>query len=329
MPVTVVVGGQFGSEGKGKVAHYLSKVRDVSIAIRVGGPNSGHTVVDDSGRTRVFQQLPTAAILPGKQCVLPAGSYIQPGLLLKEIAEASIDPALVHVDPFAVVISEENLAQERLSTLQEAIGSTNSGTGAAVLARLARTGNVLFAKDHPAVASFIRPVQPLLRSALSRGERALIEGTQGFGLSPLHSPHYPYVTSRDTTASGFLSEAGLSPLDVDEIALVLRVFPIRVAGNSGPLPNETNWDEVTRCADRPQQIIEYTTVTKKVRRVGQFDPEIVKLAITHNQPTHIFLNHLDYIGDTAKGRAFIEQVEAAIERPINYIGLGAASVLPR
>ncbi len=49
MPVTVVVGGQFGSEGKGKVAHWLARELRASTAVRVGGPNSGHTVVADGG----------------------------------------------------------------------------------------------------------------------------------------------------------------------------------------------------------------------------------------------------------------------------------------
>ena len=84
-----------------------------------------------------------------------------------------------------------------------------------------------------------------MREHLEAGQRIIIEGTQGFGLSLLHSKYYPFVTSRDTTAAAFVSEAGLSPLDVDDIVLVLRAFPIRVGGNSGPLPNEIDWDTVT------------------------------------------------------------------------------------
>ena len=56
MPVSIVVGGQFGSEGKGKVAHYLAQKMEASFAVRCGGPNSGHTVIDPSGKARIFQQ---------------------------------------------------------------------------------------------------------------------------------------------------------------------------------------------------------------------------------------------------------------------------------
>ena len=76
MPVSIVVGGQYGSEGKGKVAHYIARTSGARAAVRVGGPNSGHTVYADSGKKYIFQHLPTAAILPDVICVLATGSYI-------------------------------------------------------------------------------------------------------------------------------------------------------------------------------------------------------------------------------------------------------------
>ncbi len=81
---------------------------------------------------------------------------------------------------------------------------------------------------------------------LDRRARVIVEETQGFGSSPLNARHFPYVTSRDTTASAFLSETGLSPLDVDDVSLVIRSFPIRVEGNSGPLKDEINWATVSK-----------------------------------------------------------------------------------
>lgn len=75
MPVTVVVGGQFGGEGKGKVAHFLAQEMDARVTIRVGGTNSGHTVIDPrSNQPLILRQLPTAAILPSVFCVLGAPS---------------------------------------------------------------------------------------------------------------------------------------------------------------------------------------------------------------------------------------------------------------
>lgn len=329
MPVTVIVGGQFGSEGKGKVAHFLAREMNASVAIRVGGPNSGHTVISEKGPI-IFKQLPTAAILPGIQCVLPAGSYLSPSILLEEIQTSDIDPARILIDPNAVVITNDHLQIEESSKLRSTIGSTLSGTGAAVSARINRLGSVKLARDDKSLKSFIRPVTPLLREQLNKNERIIIEGTQGFGLSVLHSRDYPYTTSRDTTAAGFVAEAGLSPLDVDDIVLVIRAFPIRVTGNSGPLPNEFSWEELTNESGSESPLIEYTSVTRTRRRVARFDPEIVKQAIMHNNPTRIVLNHLDYIdarntaalNKNSKSFSFLHHIEGEIGHRIAYAGFG-------
>ncbi len=324
MPVTVVVGGQFGSEGKGKVAHYLAKTMHASYAVRCGGSNSGHTVIDDNDNIRVFRQLPTAAILPEVRLALCAGSYIDVEVLLQEIADAKIDETRLAIDAEAVIITSECKAAEKASGLIPAIGSTGSGTGAAVAARVQRKG-ITFAKDIPTLHPYIADVAEVLRNSLNKEERIIIEGTQGFGLSPLHSRLFPKVTSRDTTAGAFVAEAGLSPLDVDDIALVLRAFPIRVAGESGPLEHEISWDVITREGNHSAPIYEYTTVTKKLRRVGRFDPEIVKRAIAINQPTKIFLNHVDYVScnmckDKSSLWEFVKTIGMQIRHEIAYCG---------
>lgn len=330
MPITVVVGGQFGSEGKGKVAHYFAREMGAKVAVRIGGPNSGHTVISESGEPIVFKQLPTAALLPDVQCVLPAGSYIYPSLLLEEMRIANLPPERLSIDPNAVIITEQEIAEESSSGLKSAIGSTLSGTGAAVARRINRREGTRLASNEDSLSPFIRHTTPLLNERLRVNERVVIEGTQGFGLSVLHSPCYPYATSRDTTAAAFVAEAGLSPLDVDDIVLVIRAFPIRVAGNSGPLPSEFSWSDLTQESGRKTPIIEYTSVTKAVRRVARFDPEIVRQAIMYNRPTRIVLNHLDYIDDSAtesyrhteKTLILLHHIEAEIRSRISYIGFG-------
>jgi adenylosuccinate synthase len=336
MPVTVVVGGQFGGEGKGKVAHYLAQETKARIAVRVGGSNSGHTVIDSSGSPIIFRHLPTAAVLPDVTCVLGAGSYINPDILLTEVFRIGLPPKRLLIDPDAMIVTERELHEERDSSLRESIASTLSGTGAAVSRRVRREPSTLFAKDEKRLEQFIKPVVPFLRENLNVGKRIIIEGTQGFGLSLLHSRYYPYVTSRDTTAAAFVSEAGLSPLDVDDIVLVLRAFPIRVGGNSGPLPNEIDWDAVTGGSGNQMPILEHTSVTKTVRRVGQFDPGIVCQAIMVDQPTRIVLNHLDYVDIncmykqvlTEKATAFVKVVESFIERKVDYFGFGPNILIP-
>ncbi len=337
MPVTVVVGGQFGSEGKGKVAHALAQEKRAGIAVRVGGTNSGHTVVDARGNKIILRQLPTAAILPGVICVLGAGSYIDPDILLQEVALTHLKENCLKIDPNAAVITEREKREEASSTLRHSIASTLSGTGATVSRRVARIRGLRLAKDEQKLGPFIAPVSQILRTYLRTGGRVLIEGTQGFGLSVLHSHDYPYVTSRDTTAAAFVSEAGLSPLDVDEVILVIRAFPIRVGGNSGPLPNEIDWKTVSVESGSPEPIVERTSVTNVVRRVARLHSEIVKQAIIANRPTHIALNHLDYVDAVSafsnvvswKIEQFVAHVESLIGTSVYYYGFGPSSLVAR
>lgn len=139
MPVTVIVGGQFGSEGKGKVAHYLAREQHATIAVRVGGSNSGHTVIDKSGVPRVFRVLPTPALLDDVVCVLGAGSYIDVDVLLAELTVARLPPERLLIDPDAYVITDEHKRIENQWGLRERIGSTGSGTGAAAIDRITGT----------------------------------------------------------------------------------------------------------------------------------------------------------------------------------------------
>lgn len=327
-----MVGGQFGSEGKGKVACFLAKERQARAVVRVGGPNSGHTVIDDAGRRRIFRQLPTAAILDDPICVLAAGSYIDLHVLRTEISQTQLPAARLKIDPKAVIVTAECREQERLANLRDRIGSTLTGTGAAVSRRVARANNVRFARDEPAIQGFLADTAEYLDECLSRGERVVAEGCQGYGLSVLHTPHFPFATSRDTTAAGVLSEIGLSPLVVDEVALVLRAFPIRVPGNSGPLAREISWEVVAADGGFSYSISELTSVTRSPRRVARFDADIVRSALRANAPSLIFLNHVDYVDAAASSanrptkrvEEFLARVEEQIGRQVDYFGMGPA-----
>ena len=332
MPVSIVVGGQFGSEGKGKVAHYLAQKMEASFAVRCGGPNSGHTVIDPSGKARIFQQLPTAAILPDVKLAICAGSYIDLDILLREIRETGVGPDRLIIDPDSVIITEEIKQREVQSGLIGRIGSTGSGTGAAVVARINRENSTLFAHDTEALRPFIQNVPDILRECLGNKKRIIIEGTQGFGLSPLHSRNYPFTTSRDTTAAAFLSEVGLSPFDVDDVVLTIRTFPIRVSGFSGPLPQEIDWQTLRKESGHAKPLEEKTSVSKKIRRVARFTPEVVNAAIMINQPTRIVLNHIDYIkADLTSDKKFIIEsiklIERQIDREITLLGDSPSSIL--
>ena len=340
MPVSVIVGGQYGSEGKGKVALEIArKDPSVRLAVRPGGTNSGHTGFTLDGRRVVLRQLPAAAIHDNLDVVIPAGSYVDPNLLINEMGVIGLDPSRLRIDPRAHLISGDHVGWEDQAGLSGTIGSTGSGTGAAVLSRMARFAPGLPLGQPASECSLLRPyladTVTIMRSALSQGARIIVEGTQGFGLSPFHGDSWPKATSRDTTAAAFLSESGLAPNDADDVVLVLRCWPIRVAGDSGPLVGETSWDEVARHSNGPWVAGELTSVTRKLRRVGKFDPEVVRRAIAINQPSRIVLNHMDQIDFaihgasqlTARAREFVNQVEADIERKVDMVGTGEQTIL--
>ncbi|MER9680376.1 adenylosuccinate synthetase [Mesorhizobium sp. M0184] len=337
MPVTVVVGGQYGSEGKGKVSAYVAKSTGAAAVVRVGGPNSGHSAVSDQGELITLRQLPAGAVSSDALMVLPAGSLIDLQILQSEIARLKVRPDRLRIDGNASIIGREHIDKEADLALMRSIGSTASGTGAALIERLSRTSKHRLARDVIELQSFIEEDSAAyLRSLLDRNARVVIEGTQGFGLSIWHSHDFPYATSRDTTASGFVSEAGLAPHDVDDVVLVLRTFPIRVGGNSGPLPNEIAWPELAKEAQLATDFVELTSATHRVRRVGRFDPDIVKRAINSNRPHRVVMNHMDYIdpkgareGPTWRSQKFLAQVEQEIGRRIDLLGFGPASLEPR
>ena len=148
----------------------------------------------------------------------------------EEIAKYNIDPKRVGIDRNTMVITQSHVEQEIRLGLSDKIGSTKSGTGAATADRVLRDPNVNLAKDFPALQSYLTDVAEEVYKANQSQQNVIIEGTQGSGLSIFHTPQYPYATGRDTNAAGFISEVGISPRDVTDIVMILRAFPIRVAG---------------------------------------------------------------------------------------------------
>lgn len=337
MSVSIIIGGQYGSEGKGKVAYHWAQKMQAKAAVRVGGSNSGHSIYNRNGILYAFRMLPTACMLDEVVSILPAGAYIDIPVLFKEIQFAGISQEKLKIDPNAVIIRDEYKEKERKMELRRTIGSTLSGTGIAVMERIERSKDhpVLMAKDVEELKPYLSDTKYYMRQLINCGEHIVIEGTQGYGLSNYHAKDYPYVTSRDTTAAGFLAETGISPLDVEHIVMVIRAFPIRVFGNSGPLINEIDWKIVSQESGSLEYFEEKTTVTHKVRRVARFDPEIVKEAIMSNQPDILVLNHVDYIDYsnknnnelTEKQKLFLQEITEKIYQEISYCGNGEMNLI--
>lgn len=332
MPATIVVGGQYGSEGKGKVVALLAEEVASPWIVRCGGPNSGHTVTI-GGEDLILRQVPCCAHPDRATFYLAAGCAVHTEILIRELDLLRVPQERIIVDPRAILILPEDEASER-DTLG-GIASTCSGTGAALARRMSRQPDVKLVAHSATLRRRCRveEVAPLLHRGLADGAAVIIEGTQGFLLSLYHGPEYPFVTSRDTTAAGFAAEAGLSPRDIDDIVMVIRTFPIRVGGTSGTLPDETTWEAIAVSSGAPSVVREYTSVTKRLRRVGEFDWNALRRATEYNKPTALAvmgLDRLDFRNSqlrdpkelTGVAQQFVERAELETGVCVKYAGTG-------
>ena len=331
MPVTVVVGGQYGSEGKGKICAHLAITDDVDYMVRCGGPNSGHTVYLSDKRYEL-KQVPSGFVNPRTRLLIAAGALVNPTIFMEELNLCGLDRNQIGIDENAAVIELADIATEKNLDLRGRLGSTGSGVGAAVSRRVLREQGFRRAKDHPDLAPYTTSVRSELSSAAKRNANIVVEGTQGFGLSLYHAEKWPYRTSRDTTAHSFLGEVGFGTREL-EVVMAIRTFPIRVAGDSGPLKYEVTWDDVQALSGYPHPLAEFTTTTKRLRRVARFDWEVVHAAVEANAPSHIALHGADYIdyGNkslqsyadlTPSTRDFVQEIEVRTQIPVSFIGTG-------
>lgn len=311
--IDIVCGGQAGDEGKGKISAYLSYKGSYAYCVRVGGPNAGHTVVQN-GTSYTLKNIPSGFLNPATKLVLGAGAYTKTEWLLKELEVTGTAERLI-IDPHAVLITEEETAREQgAAHFMSHIGSVGTGLGQAVKDRIERR-NVKFAKDEPLLKEFIQDVPELLNKALDRGEDVLLEGTQGIKLSLLHG-EYPFVTSRDTTAATFLGEAGLGPKSVRDVYVVFKPYITRVG--PGPLAHEmTDEKELEIYHTKGHEI---GSVSKRLRRIGAFEKTSASRAIMINNCTKIAITHIDmfagndrvkkYEDFTPQAKAFLEDLKA-------------------
>ena len=315
--ITAVIGGQYGSEGKGKVVQYLSP--DYDIFVRVGGPNAGHVVyynpLEKTGKSSengcvkfTMRSVPCGWINFNATLIIGAGAVLNIELLEEELTELSkYDPLIrkrLYIDNNAMIINDIHIKEE--SKIMDTIGSTGQGVGNARIERIKRTARL--AKDYPELEPYLADTVQMLY--YNRGKNILLEGTQGSGLSMIHG-EYPYTTSHDTNVSQLLADVGLPPSAIDNIIMVIRTYPIRVGGNSGPLHKEVSFDTLK---SRIGPVTEYTSVTKKMRRIGMFDMNQIEKTARLNNPTHFALMFADYLDKDNYGVTEFENLSQDVLR---------------
>ncbi|MDG7001226.1 MAG: adenylosuccinate synthetase [Nitrososphaerota archaeon] len=318
--ITLILGLQFGDEGKGKIVDYLSGSTDAVIKFN-GGSNAGHTVVCN-GKTLKLRMLPSAVVNSKTTLMIGAGVLVDPEILLKEMEETKSE-GRTKVDFNCAVIEKKHIDADKQGHLKNTIGTTGTGTGPANSDRVLRIGKV--ASQEPSLSKYLGNVTSAVNETLDRGETVLVEGTQGTLLSLYHGT-YPFVTSKDVSASGICSDVGIGPKRVDEVIAVFKSYLTRVG--AGPLEGELSADDTVK---RGWQ--EYGSVTGRLRRAAPFNFELAKKSVSLNSATAIALTKLDALfPETAHARSFdnlsnpakqfVERVESELRTPVVYIGTG-------
>lgn len=337
------------------VAAALCERRHVDYAVRTGAVNAGHSVYY-KGKKYVNQQLPTGWINHGTDLVIGPGALIHPEIFFAEVlmVRAAGFTGKIFVDYRAGVHLDWHSSQGASSDKHHRLGATGKGCSFALVDRIQRNPESKLFRDIP-----LAPSGPLgwewtdtvdlLNTGYDAGAQILLEGTQGT-LLDLYLGPYPYTTHKQCTAAQWVTEAGLSPGLEYEVVLVARTYPIRVAGNSGPMPNEIDWvtlahgingklrdagcdllvqpeavrdfelaknnfpvsryadwntwksesdrDALAQLApitrDELSKLFEFTTVTKKLRRIAKLDIESLKYSVMVNRPSWVCLTFMNY-----------------------------------
>ncbi len=326
MSCTVVVGGFFGDEGKGKLVSYIA-IRDrPSITVRGGvGPNAGHKV-EYQGRTYGLRMVPSAFVCPDSRLLIGPGVLVNPKVLLEEIKLTNTEDRL-GVDQQCAIIEERHIEEEKRNAhLTKKIGTTKTGVGVCQSERTYRKAKL--AREIPEISRYLTDVPQELGDAISQKRTVLVEGTQGTYLSLYHGT-YPFCTAKDVIASAICSDVGIGPTAVDDVIVVFKAFVTRVG--EGPLENQISADELER-----KGWLEFGTVTGRPRRAAPFDFRLAKRAVMLNGATQAAITKLDIVYPECKGvqsfeklpqnaQKFIHEVESEIGTPVTLIGTGSST----
>ncbi len=325
----VVIGSQFGDEGKGKVTDFLAESADVVVRYQ-GGNNAGHTIVID-GKTYKLNNLPSG-FLQGKKVLIAAGVVLDPRNLDKELSKLNQEIDLV-IDPRThIIMPWHNVLDSAMEeTASNSIGTTKRGIGPCYADKALRQGirfedlidevrlknkidelypikNRLLDKvyytplnesseeifnEYSALGKkfkkFLGDVSFEVSVALDEGKSVLFEGAQGTFLDNDFGT-YPFVTSSHPISGGVATGVGISINRIDRIIGVIKAYTTRVG--EGPFPTELKGElgDLIR-----KQGNEFGTTTGRPRRVGWLDLPMMRTSVRLNGFTEWALTKLDVL----------------------------------
>jgi adenylosuccinate synthase len=346
LAVTVVVGGHFGDEGKGKVISYLALHDKPEIVARAGvGPNAGHRVYKD-GKAYGLRMIPCGFVNDKSMLLVGAGVLIDTERFLEEV-EITKTKGRVWIDKRCGIIDKRHKELDKSNAhLSKGVGTTGSGCGPANAERAYRT--IKLAIDIPELKDYITDVPLEINNALNKN--ILVESSQGFGLSLFYGT-YPYVTSKDTTASMALADIGVGPTRVKDVIVIYKAYTTRVGGGPMDVINENNirdypvWQDVLEKAKKngikgnsaneilSSYLNELGTVTGRSRRVGNFDFSLARYSAMVNGATQIGITCIDklfpecykvrnYKDLSERAKKHIKEIEGDVGVKVSLISTG-------
>jgi adenylosuccinate synthase len=308
----VVIGAQWGDEGKGKIVDYLANEAQIIVRFS-GGANAGHTIVIGTEQY-ALHLIPSGILYPDKMVILGAGMVIDPVALFKELKmlrDRSIDTTgRVFISDRAHIVLPRYIQIDRNRDLarKKPIGTTGRGIGITYSMKSDRDGIRIADLDwkekmeelDTADRDFLAPYMEQLKSMsidLSsflfhhKNSQILFEGAQGT-LLDLDLGTYPYVSSGMSCAAGAAIGGCVGPRNLDKVLGVFKAYSTRV-GN-GPFPSEFDPNsEDGLCRFVRETGREYGVTTGRPRRCGYLDLVALRYACLTNSIDSLVMTHLD------------------------------------
>jgi len=287
MIADVVVGLQFGDEGKGKVTHQLVKNGNYTHVVRFnGGCNAGHTIYHE-GKKFVTHHIP-AGVFYGIRSVIGPGCVVNPKQLAQEIKELESNGievrSLLKIAANAHVITDFHIVEDKKDV---DIGTTKTGNGPAYRDKYARKG--VLAMEMPEFDDFIIDMYTELHDNPDFDHiEILCEGAQGFGLD-IDWGEYPFVTSSHCTTAGVVAN-GIPHTAIRDVWGVAKVYETYVGAKNFEDSDDV-FAQIREVGD------EFGATTGRPRQVSWMSMDLLHRSIKVNGANKVIFNKADILDE--------------------------------
>ncbi|GIW22946.1 MAG: adenylosuccinate synthetase [Candidatus Sericytochromatia bacterium] len=300
----VIIGSQWGDEGKGKIVDYLSEKAEITVRFQ-GGNNAGHTVIIGSDIFKLHH-IPSG-ICQNKICVLGNGVVINLPFLITEIKQLQEkglsvkDKLFISEKAHIITQKHQDIDKKQEENRSNKVGTTGKGIGPCYTDKVSRFGVRMidfinnkdlipeYSQYYDLIKSFIIDTTYFLNKAIREGKNIIFEGAQGTFLDIDHGT-YPYVTSSNTISSAACTGSGIAPKHINKVIGILKAYTTRV-GN-GPFPCELNNDIGEFLVNEGK---EFGTTTGRKRRCGWLDLFMANYAVDINGIDYWVITKLDVL----------------------------------